>query len=136
MNGVEFLTRLVPALAVVLAIPLAAMWWQRSRGGSQRQAIRVTAKTPIGRNSWIAIVEVDARRFLVSSAERGMSLLSELDTTPPDVEQGTAADAAQTSSSAWNAGTTGPRTGLIRRMQERTLRRTSADRGSDVELEV
>ena len=134
MSGLDFLTRLVPALLVVLSIPLAAMWWQRTRGSTQRQMIRITAKTPIGRNMWIAVLEVDGRRFLVSSAERGTNLISELEPAPEDPEL--AADSADisantTTGSAWNADSHGPRTGLIRRLQERTLRRPAPDRGPD-----
>ena len=130
LGTLDVIGRLIPALAVVAALPLIAMWWSRSRRGEPGQRIRVTAKAPLGKATWVAVVEVDGRRFLVGTAERGVGLLAELEATPlPEPVPATAGvdDFVETD---------GPRRGLISRLREMTLRRASTDRGPHVDLGV
>ena len=78
--GLDIVGSLLPALAVVLGIPLAIWWWLR-RGGKVGPApdLRVTAKAALGRNTFVAVVTADQRRFLIGTAENGVNLLAELE---------------------------------------------------------
>ena len=78
--GLDIFGSLLPALAVVIGIPLAVWWWLR-RGGKTgpNPGIRVTAKAPLGRNTYVAVVTADQRRFLVGTGENGVNLLAELE---------------------------------------------------------
>ncbi len=72
----------VPALLVVLAIPLVAWGWSR-RGRSQpHRRLRITDKAGLAKGSMLAVVEVDGRRLLIGAAERGVTLISELEVVP------------------------------------------------------
>lgn len=121
----DAILRLLPALAVVVVIPLGVLWWSRQRRGPARQWVRISAKTPLGKNNWVAVVEADQRRFLVGTGERGVGLIAELDELPqePDDDRmdGDREDDAD------------PRTGLIRRLQDKTLRRAGTSEGTHSE---
>lgn len=122
----EALVRLLPALAVVTFVPLAVLWWSKQRRiGGTRQWVRITTKTPLGKNNWIAVVEADERRFLVGTGERGISLIAELE-QPENFSTGGRRDGSLDALAD-------PRMGLIRRLQERTLRRADTIGGSGLD---
>jgi flagellar biogenesis protein FliO len=135
-SGIDTLTRVVPALLLVIGAPLALLWWNRSGKGSQTRTLRITDRAGFGKNAWVAIVEVDAQRFLVGAGEQGVSLISQLE---PTMEL-----AATTESSS--VGTTlvpgsvpvtnemneGPRNGLVRRLQLMTVRTSTRPGWSSV----
>ena len=82
--GLDIVGSLLPALVVVIGIPLGVWWWLR-RGGKvgATPEVRVTAKAGLGRNTFVAVVNADQRRFLVGTGENGVNLLAELE---PDEE--------------------------------------------------
>lgn len=133
MSVTEIFERLLPALALVVGLPLVVLWWQRRRRGESRQTIRMTARIPFGKNMWVAVVEVDGRRFLLGSGERGINLITELDgyggLTGLDLED----EMAGVFAADGDTDVDGPRMGMIRRMQQRTLRRTPTTLGRPVE---
>jgi flagellar biogenesis protein FliO len=134
LNGMDLITRLAPALAAVLLLPLGAWWLQRRRRGANHQTIRMTARAALGRNTWIAIVEVEGRRLLVATGERGVNLLTELD--PPAVPEAAINPDALIDGLMTQAENDGPGTGLIRRLQERTLRKAPSPRGPQFEFDA
>jgi len=127
-SEVDALLRLLPALGLVVLLPLGVLWWSRQRRGFT-QTVRVSAKTPLGKNNWVAVVEADARRFLVGTGERGVGLIAELDPTEPtEFDEDGLQDGDPTT-------TADPRTGLIQRLQERTMRRSVSVPGSQGEAQ-
>lgn len=85
--GLDIAGSLLPALAIVLGLPLGVWWWMR-RGGKVgvNPGVRVTAKAGLGRNTFVAVVTADDRRFLVGTGETGVTLLAELEAEEaPDV---------------------------------------------------
>lgn len=78
--GLDIVGSLLPALAVVIGIPVTVWWWLR-RGGKvgPTPGVRVTAKAGLGRNTFVAVVVADQRRFLVGTGENGVNLLAELE---------------------------------------------------------
>jgi flagellar biogenesis protein FliO len=125
ISEVDALFRLLPALAVVVLIPLGVLWWSRQRRGFV-QGVRVAAKTPLGKNTWIAVVEADERRFLVGTGEAGIGLIAELEPVPVPADDGLLDGDLSFS--------TDPRTGLIQRLQQRTIRRAAPVQGSPGDL--
>lgn len=120
----EMFTSVLPALMLVIGGPIAVWWWtKRTRSGSTHR-LRITDKAALGRNTWVAILEVDDKRFLVGAGESGVALVSDLDPLPAPP----AADAAATGS-ALESPRTGhderPGMGLYRRLQQMTLRTAS-----------
>jgi len=125
----------VPALLVVLAIPLAAWGWSRRNRPQPHRRLRITDKAGLAKGSWVAVVEVDGRRLLIGAAEHGVTLIAELGTAPV-TELDTIADdghrnrgrpdRVQPSHRSFAPRTNGinerPRIGLLRRMQLMTLR--------------
>ena len=77
--------RLVISLAILVGALYGVKHWQR-RGGAtgRRGAIDVVARTSLGRNSAVHIIDVGDRRFLIGTAEHQVNLLSELDQPPED----------------------------------------------------
>jgi flagellar biogenesis protein FliO len=137
LSGMDLITRLAPALAVVVLLPLGVLWLQRRRRGGNHQTIRMTSRAALGRNTWIAIVEVEGRRLLVATGEKGVNLLTELEPAPAVSEAAIDPDAlleGLTTATADNND--GPGTGLIRRLQERTLRKAPSPRGPQFELDA
>ena len=65
-TGLDIVGSLLPALAIVVGIPLGVWWWLR-RGGKVgvTPGVRVTAKAGLGRNTFVAVVSADQRRCLV-----------------------------------------------------------------------
>lgn len=123
--GLNLLTEVLPALAIVFGSPIAIWWYlRRSRNGSVGR-LRISDRAALGKNVWMAVVEVDDKRFLVGAGENGVGLISELDALPEVLDQpneesieGPVNEPATT----MNGITEQPRIGLVRRLQLMTVR--------------
>lgn len=79
------LLRLVISLAILVGALYGVKHWQRRGGNSgRRSVIDVVARTSLGRNSAVHIIDVGDRRFLIGTAEQQVNLLSELEQPPHD----------------------------------------------------
>ena len=79
MITVGVFLRLVVSLVIVVGGLLAVRWWTlRSGSAGARGAIRVLARSSLGRNVAVAVVEVGSKRFLVGTGEGGVNLIGEL----------------------------------------------------------
>jgi flagellar biogenesis protein FliO len=117
--GVNLVTDVLPALVLVFGAPLGIWWYVRKTRANGGGGLRVTDKAVLGKNVWMAVVEVDDKRFLVGAGESGVGLISELEALPePEPEQEAAPDPAET----LNGITEQPRIGLVRRLQLMTVR--------------
>ncbi len=112
--------RLVPALAVVVALPLAVWWLARRSGAGTGSPVRVVARAGLGHKASVALVEVAARRFLVGATDQGVQLLSEIDFAPEEPPA--------LGELAGNDDADRPWTGPIHRLQQMTLRRGESRR--------
>ncbi|MCP3996099.1 MAG: flagellar biosynthetic protein FliO [bacterium] len=124
MIAFNFFTDLLPGLGVVITIPLVLWWYVRKSRGSTTNRLRISDKAPMGKNTWVAVVEVDDKRFLVGAGETGVGLISELEALPETVAE-PAEEAAATTAIAGNGQngiTEQPRIGLVRRLQLMTVR--------------
>lgn len=132
-SGIDLIGRVLPALLLVIGTPLAVYWWARRGRGRHGSGLRITERAAFGRNSWIAVVAIDGRRFLVSVGERGINLVSELDPAPepaPGEASGlhgsSRDDLLPFKFSEGSEPTEGderrPWMGLVRRLQRMTLR--------------
>ncbi len=116
MIALNFVTDILPGFLVVIAAPLVLWWYVRKTRGTTSNRLRVSDKAALGKNTWVAVVEVDDKRFLVGAGETGVGLISELEALP---EEEPATDAAP---SDLNGSTEQPRIGLVRRLQLMTVR--------------
>jgi flagellar biogenesis protein FliO len=132
-SGLSLLANALPAFLLVLGAPIGLWWWvRRSRQGATHR-LRVTDKAALGKNTWVAVVEVDDKRLLLGAGENGIGLLSELDPVPDEQTAESAETVAHRAPDGDIAGATSrmnglldrPRMGLVRRLQLMTLR-TSA----------
>ena len=74
------------ALAVVLLLThYGTKWYARRMGGGALGGKYVTVheRVPMGGHSWLVIAEVSGRFYLIGLAEKGVSLLSELQDFQP-----------------------------------------------------
>jgi flagellar biogenesis protein FliO len=118
MLAVNLFVDVLPGFALVVAVPLVLWWYVRKQRGSSPNRLRITDKAALGKNTWVAVIEVDEQRFLVGAGESGVGLISELEALPEAaLAPATDADAAQL-----NGITEQPRNGLIRRLQLMTVR--------------
>ena len=132
MIAINFFTDLLPGFAVVIAAPLVLWWYVRRTKGAKPNRLRISDKAALGKNTWVAVVEIDDKRLLVGAGESGVGLLSELEPLPEEVEEPVeepveeaAMDAAPNSGIAGalpNGITEPPRIGLVRRLQLMTVR--------------
>ena len=118
-SGIEAFLGVLPALALVAGAPLAIWWWsKRTRNGSTHR-LRITDKAALGKNAWVAVIEVDDRRLLVGAGEGGVNKLTELELLPATEDgQDQPAEIAGTA----NGIIEQPRNGFVRRLQQMTLR--------------
>lgn len=115
--GLNLFTEVLPALILVFGSPIAIWWYvRRTRQGTPGR-LRISDKTALGKNVWMAVVEVDDKRFLVGAGESGVDLISELEALPEVVEEPVEEPAENL-----NGITEQPRIGLIRRLQLMTVR--------------
>ena len=125
--GVNFFTEVIPALVIVFGAPLGIWWYmRRSRKGSVGR-LQITDKAVLGKSVWVAVIEVDDKRFLVGAGESGVGLISELEALPvmADESAGEAAGgpvAQEKAARTANGITEQPRMGLVRRLQLMTVR--------------
>ena len=113
------------ALLVVVGAPVALwLWTRRSRNGATNR-LRITDKAALGRSLWVAVVEVDDRRYLVGAGEGSVGLISELDGVEQEAPLATTEPAdreTEPASAITNGIIERPRMGLIERLQHMTLR--------------
>jgi flagellar protein FliO/FliZ len=93
MNGGEAigsvsLLRMLTALALVVGLILLTAWiFRRLNGqrlpkrGAARTAMRISSTLPLGDRRFLAVVEVEKRRFLLGVAAQAVSMLAELEET-------------------------------------------------------
>ena len=124
MTAFNLLTDLLPGFAVVITVPLVLWWFVRKSRGSTTNRLRISDKAPMGKNTWVAVVEVDDKRFLVGAGENGVGLISELEALPEVVAEPATEAAAETATAGNgpNGITEQPRIGLVRRLQLMTVR--------------
>ncbi len=119
--GLATFARILPALTVLVAVLLGLRWWmQRGHGG--RPGLRVLTRATVTRNTVVAVVEVDGRRFLVGGGDQRLALLAELgDET---LHAGESADAGDDLMAlpGWERSTARPRTGLLDQLRAWTVR--------------
>ena len=123
--GINFFTEIVPALVIVFGAPVGIWWYmRRSRKGTIGR-LQISDKAVLGKNVWVAVVEVDDKRFLVGAGESGVGLISELEALPMEVEEPASEEVPATAGTApasTNGITEQPRIGLVRRLQLMTVR--------------
>jgi flagellar biogenesis protein FliO len=123
-SAFDAITSVVLGLLLVVGAPLAIWWWMRRTRVGAAHRIRITDKAALGRNAWVAILEVDDKRLLVGAGEHGVALVSELDPLPPSDAEASLV-ASHDSRRPRIGRDQRPGMGLYRRLQQMTLR-TSA----------
>lgn len=135
----ELARGLVPSLLLIGVLLLVRRGVSRGRvGGGGGQQLRVSGRTGVARGANVAVVEIDQRRFLIGASEHGVGLISELGAaaTTPDGEasreivlpaESTSTTAHTTVSGpqdGWadTSSDDGPRSGLVHRLQQMTVR--------------
>jgi len=119
--AVNFFADVLPAFAIVFGAPVAIWWYMRRGRGSSVTRLRISDKAVLGKNVWVAVVEIDDKRFLVGAGESGANLISELEALPEVVEEPAEEPVAQQTDLS-NGITEQPRNGLVRRLQLMTVR--------------
>ena len=124
MIAINFFTDVLPGFAVVIAVPLMLWWYVRRTRGAKPNRLRISDKAALGKNTWVAVIEIDDKRLLVGAGESGVGLISELEALPePEEEPATdAVPATETAGALPNGITEPPRIGLVRRLQLMTVR--------------
>ena len=128
VSGGDIIAQILPAFLLVIGAPVAIWWWfRRNRTGSTNR-LRITDKAALGRNTWIAVAEIDGQRFLLGAGEQGVGMLSELEPAPAvETEETSVPTGVTANATERNAE---PRMGLIRRLQLMTLRTSARPPGS------
>lgn len=112
------LARLLPPLLLIVGALLALRRWS-GQASQPDQALRVVARTGLTRSAVVAIVAVGGRRFLLGASDAGVRLLRELEPADDPVEQISGKDPVAPQ----------PRSGIVDRLRERTLRVTGEGSG-------
>jgi flagellar biogenesis protein FliO len=115
--GINLFTEFLPALAIVCGAPLAIWWYTRRNRKGNPGRLQISDKAVLGKNLWVAVVNVDDKRFLVGAGESGINLISELEALPEPLEA-----PVEESPADMNGITEQPRIGLVRRLQLMTVR--------------
>lgn len=127
--------RLVPPVLLVVASLLALRRWMRPDRRAP-ETLRVLARTGLTRSAVVSVVAVGRRRFLLGAGEGGVRLLTELTPEPATPEPATTHAAAGAGLPGAIRGTDpaphGPRTGLLDRLRDRTVRLPVDRAGHDV----
>lgn len=118
MEGGEVLGRLLPALLLVVVVPLVLRHFLRRSKTLGGTGLRVVSRAPMGRSSAAVVVEAGNRHFLLGVTEGSVRLISELD---PDDGVEPAFDSDEGTDSPVDH-TNWPRIGL-ERWREMTVRR-------------
>jgi flagellar biogenesis protein FliO len=131
----DSLAQMIPALAIFVGGPLLIWWLKRGRRSIGGGGMRVSARTALTRNSVIAVVELDDKRLLVGATDHGVTLLSELDSTPtaatqPELPPSTDAlqDAGLKDEHTVLSEPNGPRTSPLEQLRVMTTRRVTRPR--------
>jgi len=117
--GINLFTEVLPALVIVFGAPVGIWWYLRKSRKGTVGRLQISDKAVLGKNVWVAVVEVDEKRFLVGAGESGVGLISELEALPVVAEEPAA---EEDTSDATNGITEQPRMGLVRRLQLMTVR--------------
>lgn len=115
--GINLFTEFLPAMVIVLGAPLGIWWYTRRNHKGNPGRLQISDKAVLGKNLWVAVVNVDEKRFLVGAGESGVNLISELEAQPEPVEE-----PADEPLIDMNGITEQPRMGLVRRLQLMTVR--------------
>jgi len=128
--------RLLPSLALVVGGLLLVKWWSAKSRGGVAASIRVVARTGLSRAAQVAVVQVGTQHYLLGVTDTNVRLLAELPSNI-DVSMAAAVDGAvfgvgamdAPAMNAVTASTQGPRTGLVGRLRQATLRRDPTSPG-------
>lgn len=123
------------ALAVVIGAPLALWWWTRRNRVSRPRRLQISDKVALGKSQWVAVLEVDSRRFLVGAGESGIGLLSELEPSPEELSPVEDPDGSPATPNTDVFGAPAhdqPWMGLVRRLQHMTVRKAPPPRRRSV----
>lgn len=127
--------RLVPPVLLVVASLLALRRWVRPDRRAP-ETLRVLARTGLTRSAVISVVAVGRRRFLLGAGEGGVRLLTELTPEPTTPEPAMIHEPVRVDLPGVIRGTDpashGPRTGLLDRLRDRTVRLPVDRAGHDV----
>lgn len=137
VSGADVVGQVLPGLLAVIGIPLFIYWWMKRGRAGQGRGVRVTARVPFGKSTWVAVVEVDDRRFLVGTGEGGVNLLSELEALPSVAGSVTIGGHDAPLDPYDDTDAKRPWMGLIRRLQRMTVRTPAVARqriARDVDL--
>lgn len=115
--AVNLISDVLPAFAIVFGAPVAIWWYMRRARGSSATRLRISDKAVLGKSIWVAVVEIDDKRFLVGAGDSGVGLISELEALPEVVEE-----PVEEQVQDMNGIAEQPRTGLVRRLQLLTVR--------------
>lgn len=117
--GLGDVARLLLTLLAVVGGLAALAWLARRQQAGSRSPLRVLCRVGVAKGASLAIVAAGQRRLLVSTGERGVSLLAEL-----EAEEVDAMFAQETSTDGFIGAQrrTGPGTGLVKKLQLMTLR--------------
>lgn len=127
MGESSFFVQILPALGIFVGGPLLIWWFKRGRPAASG-ALRVSSRTALTRNSVIAVIETDGKRFLVGATDSNVSVLSELPDTPLVTEQDAPLTEMNDSTVPTGLGTEGPRTGPLDQLRVMTTRRVTRPR--------
>lgn len=135
ISGADVIGSLLPVMLIVVGAPLGLWWWMRRGRRGVTHRLRITDKAALGRNTWVAVVEIDDKRFLLGAGESGVGLISELEalpqevvapmTEPLDLDALASIDPERAEEMAaldMNGSIEQPRMGFVRRLQLMTLR--------------
>ena len=68
-STIDMFISVLPALMLVIGGPLLLWWWTKRNRTASTHRLRITDKAALGRNTWVAILEVDDVGFnIVDSA--------------------------------------------------------------------
>lgn len=101
--------------------PLVWWWLRRSKVGPA-STLKVVGRTALTRSSVIAVIEAGDRRFLIGASDQGISLLSEIDTTAPDVEPNISTDDMEPVVESLAVNPLGPRMSPLETLRAMTVR--------------
>ncbi len=121
----DLLVNVVPALLIVVGAPLVLWWWTRRHRAGDAHRLRITDKAALGRNAWVAILEVDDKRLLLGAGESGVALVTELESLPQPLEDDPTGFGTTDPLRPGTGQDRRPWMGLYRRLQQMTLRTTA-----------
>lgn len=79
MEGSEAIGRLLPALVLVVVVPLVLRHFLKRSRAFGGEDLRVVSRAPMGRSASAVVLEAGDRHFLVGVTDTSIRLISELD---------------------------------------------------------